>query len=144
MHHMLDQIYVMILGLKRDPTESQYIHCLQRGGGAALIRTQLLGSSLPKGCGGAQAIRPEQAKQQKRREDYLSLEESPASPSNTGCRSPQERPSIHSQRSERSASSIHTCFPFIGNVMSRSRTTSEQSRLNGRKASDWLKPESTA
>ena len=28
-----------------------------------------------------------------------SLEESPASPSTTGCRSPQERPSIHSQRS---------------------------------------------
>ena len=54
-----------------------------------------------------------------------SLEESPASPSTTGCRSPQERPSIHSQRSERSASSICTRFPFIGSVTSRSRAMSE-------------------
>ena len=59
--------------MRSDPTESQYIHCLQRGGGAALIRTQLLGSPLPKGRGGARAIRPEQAKQQKRREDYLTF-----------------------------------------------------------------------
>ena len=73
-----------------------------------------------------------------------SLEESPASPSTTGCRSPQERPSIHSQRSEQSASSIRTRFPFIGSVMSHSRATSEQSGLNGGKASDWLRPESVA
>ena len=53
--------------------ESQYIYCLQRGGGAALIQTQLLGSPLPKGCGGARAIRPGQAKQQKRCEDYLTF-----------------------------------------------------------------------
>ena len=39
---------VMILGLRSDPTESQYIHCLQRGGGAALIRTQLLAISSTK------------------------------------------------------------------------------------------------
>ena len=73
-----------------------------------------------------------------------SLEESPASPSTTGCRSPQVRPSIHSQRSERSAPSIHMHFPFIGSMTSRSRTTSERSGLNGGKASDWLRPESTA
>ena len=66
-------IYVVIPGLRRDPMESQYIHCLQWGGGAALIRTQLLGSPLPKGRGGTRAIRPEQAKQQKRREDYLTF-----------------------------------------------------------------------
>ena len=64
---------VVIPRLRRDPTESQYIHCLQRGGRAALIQTQLLGSPLPKGRGGARAIRPEQAKQQKRREDYLTF-----------------------------------------------------------------------
>ena len=73
-----------------------------------------------------------------------SLEESPASPSTTECRSPQERPSVHSQRSERSASSIRTCFPFIGSMMSRSRAMSERSGLNGGKVSDWLRPESTA
>ena len=73
-----------------------------------------------------------------------SLEESPASPSTTGCRSPQERPSIHSQRSERSASSVRTRFPFIGSVTSRSRAMSERSGLNGGKASDWLRPESAA
>ena len=54
-----------------------------------------------------------------------SLEESPASRSTTGCRSPQKRPSIHSQRSERSASSVCTHFPFIGSVMSHSRAMSE-------------------
>ena len=54
-----------------------------------------------------------------------SLEESPASPSTTGCRSPQVRPSVHSQRLERSASSVCMHFPFIGSVTSRSRTTSE-------------------
>ena len=70
-----------------------------------------------------------------------SLEESPASPSTTGCRSPQERPSIHSQRSKRS---VRTRFPFIGSVTSCSHATSERSGLNGRKASDWLRPESTA
>ena len=69
----IEHIYVMIPGLRSDPTESQYIHCLQRGGGVALIQTQLLRSPLPKGCGGAQAIRPEQAKQQKRCEDYLTF-----------------------------------------------------------------------
>ena len=73
-----------------------------------------------------------------------SLEESPAFPSTTGCWSPRERPSIHSQRSERSAPSVHTHFPFIGSMTSCSRTTSEQSGLNGGKASDWLRPESTA
>ena len=73
-----------------------------------------------------------------------SLEESPASPSTTGCWSPQERPSIHSQRSEWSAPSIRTCFPFIGSMTSCSRATSERSGLNGGKASDWLRPESTA
>ena len=70
-----------------------------------------------------------------------SLEESPTSPSTTGCWSPQVRPSIHSQRLERSALSIRTCFPFIGSMTSRSHTTSERSGLNGRKASDWLRPE---
>ena len=69
---------------------------------------------------------------------------SPAFPSTTGCWSPRERPSIHSQRSEWSAPSIRTCFPFIGSMTSRSRSTSEQSGLNGRKAADWLRPESTA
>ena len=54
-----------------------------------------------------------------------SLEESPASPSTTGCWSPQERPSIHSQRSERSASSVRMRFPFIGSMTSCSNTTSE-------------------
>ena len=39
---LVDAVYVMIPGLRSDPTESQYIHCLQRGGRAALIRTQLL------------------------------------------------------------------------------------------------------
>ena len=73
-----------------------------------------------------------------------SLEESPASLSTTGCRSPQERPSIHSQRSERSAPSICTRFPFIGSMTSHSRATSEQSGLNGGKASDWLRLESMA
>ena len=73
-----------------------------------------------------------------------SLEESPASPSTTECRSPQERPSVHSQRSEWGASSVHTCFPFIGSMMSRSRATSERSGLNGGEASDWLRPESVA
>ena len=72
------------------------------------------------------------------------LEESPAFPSTTGCRSPQERPSIHSQRSVRSAPSVRTCFPFIGSMTSRSRAMSERSGLNGGKASDWLRPESTA
>ena len=33
---------VMIPGSRSDPMESQHIHCLQRGGGAALIQTQLL------------------------------------------------------------------------------------------------------
>ena len=73
-----------------------------------------------------------------------SLEESPAFPSTTGRRSPQERPSVHSQRSEWSAPNIHTHFPLIGSVMSRSCTMSEHSGLNGRKAFDWLRPESTA
>ena len=54
-----------------------------------------------------------------------SLEESPASPSTTECRSPQERPSVHSQRSERSAPNVHMRFPFIGSMTSRSRATSE-------------------
>ena len=54
-----------------------------------------------------------------------SLEESPASPSTTECWSPQERPSVHSQRSKRSAPNMCTCFPFIGSVMSRSCATSE-------------------
>ena len=43
-----------------------------------------------------------------------SLEESPASLSTTEHRSPQERPSVHSQRSERSAPNVHMHFPFIG------------------------------
>ena len=73
-----------------------------------------------------------------------SLEESPASPSTTERRSPQERPSVHIQRSEWSASNVCTRFPFIGSVMSRSRATSERSGLNGGKASDWLRPESAA
>ena len=73
-----------------------------------------------------------------------SLEESPAFPSTTERRSPQERPSVHSQRSEQSAPNIRMCFPFIGSVMSHSRATSEQSGLNGGKASDWLRPESVA
>ena len=73
-----------------------------------------------------------------------SLEESPAFPSTTECQSSQERPSVHSQSSERSALNIRTCFPFIGSVMSRSRAMSECSGLNGRKASDWLRPESAA
>ena len=69
-----------------------------------------------------------------------SLEESPASPSTTERRSPQERPSVHSQRSEWSALSICTRFPFIGNMTSHSCSMSEQSGLNGGKASDWLRP----
>ena len=73
-----------------------------------------------------------------------SLEESPASLSTTGCWSPQERPSIHSQRSEWSASSVCMRFPFIGSMTSCSRATSEQSGLNVGRASDWLRPESTA
>ena len=73
-----------------------------------------------------------------------SLKESPDFPSTTEHRSPQERPSVHSQRSEWSAPNVHTCFPFIGSVTSRSRATSERSGLNGRKVSDWLRPESTA
>ena len=40
---------------------------------AALIQTQLLRSPLPKGRGSTRAIRPEQAKQQKRCEDYLTF-----------------------------------------------------------------------
>ena len=74
----------------------------------------------------------------------MSLEESPAFPSTTEHWSPQERPSVHSQRSERSAPSVRMRFPFIGSVTSCSRTTSEQSGLNGGKASNWLRPESMA
>ena len=73
-----------------------------------------------------------------------SLEESPAFPSTTEHQSLQERPSVHSQRSERSASNVCTCFPFIGSMMSHSRATSERSGLNGGKASDWLRHESAA
>ena len=76
--------------------------------------------------------------------DTISLKESPVFPSTTEHWSPQKRPSAHSQRSEWSASSVCTCFPFIGSMMSCSCATSEQSRLNGRKASDWLRPESMA
>ena len=56
----------------------------------------------------------------------------------------KKRPSVHSQRLEWSAPNICTRFPFIGSVMSHSRATSECSRLNGGKASDWLRPESVA
>ena len=54
-----------------------------------------------------------------------SMEESPASPSTTECRSPQERPSVHSQRLEWSAPNIHTRLPFIGSVTSCSCAMSE-------------------
>ena len=73
-----------------------------------------------------------------------SLEESSAFLSTTGCQSPQERPSVHSQRLERSAPNVRTCFPFIGSMTSCSCATSEHSGLNGGKPSDWLRPESTA
>ena len=39
---------VVISELRSDPMESQYIHCLQRGGRAALIQTQLLTISSTK------------------------------------------------------------------------------------------------
>ena len=39
---------VMILGLRSDPMESQYIHCLQRGGRVALLQTKLLTISSTK------------------------------------------------------------------------------------------------
>ena len=68
--------------------------------------------------------------------DTIPLKKSPAFLSTTEHRSPRERPSAHSQRLERSASSICTRFPFIGSMMSHSRATSEQSGLNGGKASD--------
>ena len=42
--------------------ESLHIRCLWRGGGVALIRTKYYRSPQPRGCGGAQAMRPEQAK----------------------------------------------------------------------------------
>ena len=73
-----------------------------------------------------------------------SLEENPAFPSATGRRSPQERPSVHSQRSEWSVPNVRTCSPFIGGVMSCSCAMSECGGLNGGKASDWLRPESAA
>ena len=46
--------------------ESQHIQCLQRGGGAALIQTQYSQSPQLRGCGGARAMRPEQAKRNKK------------------------------------------------------------------------------
>ena len=98
---------------------------------------RLLGLSRLSNRKGVKAILPFET-------NTKSLKESPASPSTNGCRSPQERPSIHNQRSERSASSARTHFPFIGSMMSHSCTTSERSGLNGGKASDWLRPESMA
>ena len=64
---------VVIPGLRSDPMESRIIHCLQQGGGAALILTRYYKSPQPRGCGSARAIRPEQAKQQKRREHNLTF-----------------------------------------------------------------------
>ena len=53
--------------------ESLHIRCLQRGGGAALIQTQYYRSPQPRGCGGAQAMRPEQAKRNKKRKGDLTV-----------------------------------------------------------------------
>ena len=143
---------VMTLGLRSNPMESQYIHCLQQGGGVALISNTtthdllyqkvmaahgLLGLSRLSNRKDVKVILPFET-------NIKSLEESPAFPSTTGCRSPQERPSVHSQRSEWSALNICTHFPFIGSMTSHSHTTSEHSGLNGGKDSDWLRPESTA
>ena len=79
--------------------ESLHILCLRRGGGAALIRTQYSQSPQLRGCGGAQAMRPEQAKQKKKaflpfETDTISLKESPDFLSTTEHCSPQERPSV--------------------------------------------------
>ena len=57
---------VVIPGLRSDPTESQHIRCRRRGDGAALIRTQYSQSPQLRGCGGTRAMRPEQAKQNKK------------------------------------------------------------------------------
>ena len=43
--------------------ESLHIRCLWRGGRVALIQTQYYRSPQLRSCGGAQAMRPEQAKQ---------------------------------------------------------------------------------
>ena len=48
--------------------------------------------------------------------------------------------SAETKRQEPSASSARTHFPFIGSMMSHSQATSERPGLNGRKASDWLRP----
>ena len=50
-----------------------------------------------------------------------------------------QRPSAKSQVPERSASSMHVHFPFIGSMMSCSQDMSERPGLNGGKASDWLR-----
>ena len=42
--------------------ESLHIRCLRQGGEAALIQTQYYKSPQPRGCGGAWAMRLEQAK----------------------------------------------------------------------------------
>ena len=52
---------------------------------------------------------------------------------------PFKRPSVKSQMSDLSASSVHTYLPFIGSMTSCSQATSEHSGLNDGKASDWLK-----
>ena len=60
---------------------------------------------------------------------FQSTTEFPVSQTETECQVPQCR----------SASSIHMHSPFIWSVMSRSQSTSERHRLNGGKASDWLR-----
>ena len=87
-------------------------------------------------------LRPEQAEQIIRRKGVLTIE--------AAAKSLKESPTFlstteHSvfyaetkcQVPERSALSAHTHFPFIGSMMSCSQATSEHSRLNGVKASDW-------
>ena len=64
---------VVIPGLRSDPMESLHIQCLQRGDGVALIRTQYQRSPQPRGCDGTQAMRPEQAKRNKRRKGILTI-----------------------------------------------------------------------
>ena len=53
--------------------ESLHIRCLWRGGGAALIQTQYYRSPRLRDCGSTQAMRPEQAKQNKRRKGILTV-----------------------------------------------------------------------
>ena len=53
--------------------ESLHIQCLWQGGGVALIQTQYYRSPQPRGCGGTRAMRPEQAKRNKRHKGVLTI-----------------------------------------------------------------------